>query len=255
MRLFSSDSDTARPSPCEPWKFWASAAWGVAAAAVYIAVQSLFGAAILGWWGVDASSTDIGRFVLDGTFVALVTLAAAPAEIVLIALAVWWARCGFSDYLALVWPERRDLVIGLACLLVLLPLADLVSYLSGRDVVPLFVREAYRTARDANALPLLALAVVAAAPIAEEIVFRGFLLPGFAASRLGPAGAIVLTSAGWAAMHMQYELFFIGHIFALGLLFGWLRWRSGSTTLTILLHALVNLTSLVQTAIVIEWLS
>jgi membrane protease YdiL (CAAX protease family) len=73
----------------------------------------------------------------------------------------------------------------------------------------------------------------------EELVFRGFFFTGFAPS-IGAWPAIVLTSAVWAGSHGQYEWFFIGEIFALGVLFGWLRWRSGSTLLTFILHACVN---------------
>jgi membrane protease YdiL (CAAX protease family) len=87
----------------------------------------------------------------------------------------------------------------------------------------------------------------------EEVLFRGFLLPGFAASRLGPTGAIAVTSVIWAAMHLQYQPFYLIQVFALGAAFGWLRLRSGSTLLTILLHGLVNLTSLVQAALIAEW--
>ena len=66
------------------------------------------------------------------------------------------------------------------------------------------------------------------------------------------AGAILIPSAIWAAMHVQYEVFFIVQIFMLGLVFGVLRWKSGSTSLTILLHAIVNLSSLLQTAYFVE---
>jgi membrane protease YdiL (CAAX protease family) len=78
---------------------------------------------------------------------------------------------------------------------------------------------------------------------------------GFAASRLGWGGAIVLTSACWAALHVQYEVFFLVQVFLLGLVLGWLRWASGSTTLTLGLHALINLSALIETAIIVEWLS
>jgi membrane protease YdiL (CAAX protease family) len=53
-------------------------------------------------------------------------------------------------------------------------------------------------------------------------------------------------------MHIQYSPFFIAHIFVIGLVFGWLRWRSGSTTLTLILHAFVNLASLLQIAFIVE---
>jgi hypothetical protein len=47
---------------------------------------------------------------------------------------------------------------------------------------------------------------------------------------------------------VQYQWFFVGEIFVLGLVFGWLRWRSGSTILTTLLHAAVNGMALVEVA-------
>ena len=71
-------------------------------------------------------------------------------------------------------------------------------------------------------------------------------------SLLGVVGAILVTSAGWAVMHIQYEAFYIVQIFVLGCAFGWLRWRSGSTILTIILHAMVNATALAQVAFLAE---
>ncbi len=111
----------------------------------------------------------------------------------------------------------------------------------------------YTTAREGGpwAVFALACAIVFAAPLTEEIAFRGFLYRGWAASPLGPAGTIVLTSAIWAVMHLQYETFYLVQIFGLGLVFGWLRWRSGSTLLPLLLHVLVNFIALLQTAVVI----
>ena len=78
---------------------------------------------------------------------------------------------------------------------------------------------------------------------------------GLAVSRVGVLGAILISSVLWALMHIQYDWFFIGHIIVIGLVFGWLRWRSGSTTLTLILHALVNLTSLAQVAFIVERMS
>ena len=137
----------------------------------------------------------------------------------------------------------------------MLPLADLSAYLSGRAIVPPFVVEAYRSARDSGTLPLLFLALAVAAPVTEEIVFRGFLYRGYAASRGGPAGAILIPAALWSVMHLQYEAFFIFQIFLLGVVFGWLRWRTGSLWLTIILHAIINAASLLQTAFIVEYLS
>jgi uncharacterized protein len=83
----------------------------------------------------------------------------------------------------------------------------------------------------------------------EELLVRGFLLRGWAASRLGPAGAILLTSAIWTAAHTQYDALFLIDIFSIGLLLGWIRQRSGSTLATIFLHATQNTAALIQVAI------
>lgn len=241
-------ADPARP--CDPWKFWATGAWTVAAIAAWIAVQFVIFIAALYFadMGDNATPAEIEKFASHAVVVSLIAIVAAPAEIGVIALAIRFARCGFADYLGLVRPSRKYVLVGLACLIVLMPLGDLSSWMSGRGILPPFVVEAYRSARDSGTLWLLAIALVIAAPLTEEIVFRGFMYRGLAASPVGDAGAILIPSAIWAGMHLQYETFFIFQIFLLGVVFGWLRWKSGSTWLTIMLHAIVNLSSLLQTA-------
>ena len=65
----------------------------------------------------------------------------------------------------------------------------------------------------------------------------------------------LLISALFAAIHMQYDWFGVLQVFFIGLLFGFARWRSGSTLLTILMHVLANLWATVETMIKVEWLS
>jgi membrane protease YdiL (CAAX protease family) len=198
---------------------------------------------------------DSNRLLLDGRFVALVTIAAAPVPLLLVWYAVRRAHCTLQDYLGLNSPQRRDIALGLLALAVLIPLIDLISYLAGHAVTPKFVTDLYTSSRDSSSLWLLALALVVAAPLVEEIVFRGFLLPGLAASRLRPGGALLFTSILWALLHGQYQPFYLAQIVVLGIVFGWLRVRSGTTTLTVGLHATVNLVSLVQAAVIVEWLA
>jgi hypothetical protein len=88
---------------------------------------------------------------------------------------------------------------------------------------------------------VLWLAFVVVAPVGEEITFRGFLFRGWAASRLGVSGTILLSALTFTALHAHYDWFETLQVFLIGTLFGWLRWRSGSTTLTILLHLVANL--------------
>ncbi len=111
------------------------------------------------------------------------------------------------------------------------------------------------TAKMAGSLPLFFLAVIVVAPLGEEIAFRGFLFRGLSNTWLGIAGTIIVTSAIWALMHVQYDWVEIAQILLIGLVLGWLRWASGSTALTILLHMLTNLGATIEAMIKVEWLS
>jgi hypothetical protein len=109
--------------------------------------------------------------------------------------------------------------------------------------------ETYLTA---GSVALLWLAIVVAAPLAEEVLFRGFLFTGFAASPLGAMGTIFLTSLVWAAIHVQYDLYGRFMIFLSGLLLGWARWRTQSVTTPILMHSFMNLVAMLETGIVAD---
>lgn len=111
------------------------------------------------------------------------------------------------------------------------------------------------TWQTAGFLPLLILAVVFAAPVGEELFFRGFLFRGWSESRLGWRGATLLTAVLWAVIHIQYDWFCVTHIIVGGLMLGWLRYRSGSALLTILLHALMNFIATLEAAVKVELLS
>lgn len=222
------------------------------------------GAAIVAWLAVQAlvivvlfapMSVSVETFASHALPVSLAAIASVPAELAVIWLAVRLRGWRFADYLALVWPDRRFLILGLFCIAVLLPLIDLSSYLSGQSIVPDFMRDLYRTARRSNTIWLLAIAVIVAAPLAEELVFRGFMFRGLLSARVGAWGAILIPSTIWTGMHIQYSPFYLMQILALGLLFGWLRWRSGSTALPLVLHAIVNLGSLIEVAFIVEGLS
>lgn len=234
---------------CVRWGFWASTGFGILATIAWLLFQWIAAVIVFILLGINTQSTaeEIKAVASHGAMIAAATIGAMPAAVAVLALAARLARCKVADYLALHWPSRDDLVLGLIILAVLLPLGDFTSWMTGRDIVPAFVIEAYKTARASHTVVIFVLALVVAAPLMEELLFRGFLLPGYAASKLGPIGAIALTSIAWAAMHIQYETFYVVQIFILGCVFGWLRLRSGSTTLTLILHGIVNFVAILQT--------
>lgn len=65
------------------------------------------------------------------------------------------------------------------------------------------------------------------APLSEEIVFRGAILKSLlSSSRLPAWGAIALSALMFALIHMNPAQ--MPHAFVIGLLLGWMYWRTGS---------------------------
>lgn len=241
-------------SLCRTWGFWSTTIIGVISIFVWVVAQTLAGLAVVKWLGtgLNASDLELGIIATHALTISIATIASMPPATLVLFLAARRARCSVKEYFALTWPARKDLVVGIAIIVILLPFGDLTSYLTGHDIVPAAVVDAYKTARASGHILTLGFALVVIAPLMEELLFRGFLFRGYAASRLGVTGAILLTSVIWASMHIQYDVFYIVQIVVLGCVFGWIRWRSGTTLLTIILHALVNLTALLQVAYLVE---
>jgi membrane protease YdiL (CAAX protease family) len=93
------------------------------------------------------------------------------------------------------------------------------------------------TSADPLALACFALTAVVLAPLFEETLFRGVLLPVLG-QRLGGGWAVVLSAALFAAAHLSVGEFVPLLVLALGL--GWLRWRSGRLLPSVLMHAFWN---------------
>ncbi len=242
--------------PQPPWGFYETIGLGVVTFILWFAAQMAIVVCLLMWQeATEPGSSDIAKMMTDAVSLSVVTILGSPVWIGAAAIAARWRGWRLRDYVALVPPRRRELIFSIACLLVLLVASDLLSYALGRDVIPPFMIEAYNSVRTPTAMVLLFAAIVVVAPVCEEIAFRGFLFRGLSTSRYGATGGVLLTAAAWSLMHVQYDWFVICEIFLLGLLFGWLRWASGSTLLTIVLHMIANFSAFVETAIKVEWLS
>lgn len=80
--------------------------------------------------------------------------------------------------------------------------------------------------------------IVLLAPLYEELLFRGLLLPWLERGR-GAVFAILASALVFGAMHAHYGPFFLVTA-GLGVAFGWARVRSGGVLVPWLLHALWN---------------
>ena len=225
------------------WKFWGTTLWGLAIIASFaiIGFGGVFGELVWLDPGPSATPEDLVAALFDHRALLLTIIAAAVAgELAILALAVRLSGVGMQDYLGLVLPRPRDILIGLAGLVALSLAIALIGYFFGGLQSGRVNLGMYRTARAAGLLPVMIVAAVIVAPVMEELVFRGFLLPGWAASRLGAVGGVVLSSIVWAILHFQYDVWGIATVFCYGLWFGFVRLRSGSTLATMILHLLQN---------------
>lgn len=228
------------------WKFWGTTLWGL-----FIFVALFVGQILVVAWMVfrQQGPFDLAaaiHVVGGGLTISLSVIMGMPAALGAIGIATRLSRTRFADYLALNWPSWRQLAIGIVALVVLVGGWDLLSRLSGREVAPGFMLEVLKSARADGALWLLIIAFCVAAPISEEFFARGFLYRGWSESFLKVPGAILLSSAVWTALHLQYDWFFFGEVFSIGLLLGYLRYRFHSTWLTVVVHGVNNLAATVQ---------
>jgi membrane protease YdiL (CAAX protease family) len=83
--------------------------------------------------------------------------------------------------------------------------------------------------------------VLIATPLAEEFMYRGFLLSALAKSKIGFWGAAIITDAAWTAVHVPSQPWgALPSIFVFGLLASFLLWRTGSLWPCIFAHVTVN---------------
>ncbi len=226
------------------WGYWTTLGWAVLA----FLVGQIAGAAIYVWWRATSLNAVMAS-PYDGVLVTFTVLVANPMMIAVTALAVRLARSDLFAYLALTWPRRRWLAIGVIALFGLIAVGDAILYFSGQALVPPFELQSFTTAAAQGWLAGMLVAAIVVAPAGEEIVFRGFLFRGWIRSERAAWPAIVAISALWAALHVQYDWTGVLQIFIVGLFLGWMRWRSASTLLTFLLHALFNLEATMETMV------
>jgi membrane protease YdiL (CAAX protease family) len=254
MNLLETPAVQAAPAPHlgaprQPrvWKFWATSLWGLLLFAAMFAGQFLLVVAFFLAKGPPFDIASIKTVASAGTVISLSVMMGLPAVLAVLWLATRLARTPFADYLALHRGSWRDLLIGMAALVVLVVGWDLLSRMLGREVSPGFMVDVLKSAQADGALWLLVIAFAVAAPATEELMVRGFLYRGWSESALGPFGAIVLSSLVWTAMHAQYyDWFLFSEVLSIGLLLGYMRYRSNSTWLTIIMHGINNFAATLQ---------
>lgn len=136
------------------------------------------------------------------------------------------------------WPYPGwTLLLGPVLVLVILGLGALLR-------TPVIDNSIQQLLRDRWSVILVGAFAVTIGPLAEELMFRGFLQP-VAMRTFGSWAGIALASAPFALLHgpqYQWSWQHIALLFLASYTFGVVRWRAGSTAASTLVHAGYNLT-------------
>ncbi len=238
-----------------PWGIWATIGLSLVIITCFLLVQILGTGLFIAIVQNSNPDLDFEEFSIslqtNGFLIASVTCVTTVTTVGLIALFASLRKgATLREYLHLYPVSAKTLCTWIGIALVFAIAWDGLTYLLGRAVIPEFMLRAYVTA---YFVPLLWLAIVIAAPLAEELFFRGFLFEGIRYTRLGATGAVVITSLLWALIHLQYGPYEISTVFILGLILGVARLTTGSIYTSIAMHAFVNLVATAEVAVYIHY--
>jgi len=237
-------------TPSAPrWGPAATLVWTVFILGLFYALQVLFFGIILGAStppGRTPGESEIAKLAGNGDFIAAAIFVVDPLCLLAL-LGIVKARPGatFSDSLALVPPPTGWMRTWIPVVLVFAMASDMLTWLLGKPIVPEFMQVAWSSAEKIS----LTIAVAAVAPVTEELIFRGFLISGLRPTRLGASGAVLVSSLAWALIHGQYDAYGMATIFALGVLLGTARVKTGSVIVPIALHGFSNIISTIETIV------
>ena len=179
---------------------------------VFIGIQFVGGSVVQGAWKLISGSVDLttAMLIVTTVFVSVLTIA--------IFLLTHWAEVSprwlrTRPWMVLTWSVIAALgaIIPSAWLQEQMP--ELPNWAENEFDMLLSNRWGY-------------LAIGLLAPFAEELVFRGAILRSLLSSRLSPLIAIIISAFFFALIHMNPAQ--MPHAFLIGLLLGWLYYRTGS---------------------------
>lgn len=150
-----------------------------------------------------------------------------------------------ADYLKLQALPVPEIMQWIGVWFALMLFLSLLSFVVGRPYIHDYFISGYKTA---NSIILFWIAVALIGPVAEEVLFRGFLLEGLRNSKLGVTGAILISSVIWTMIHFQYDKYDLTQLFIMGVLLGLAKIHTKSLYTPIIIHSLSNFGVLIHSA-------
>jgi len=241
--------NSAEGNKATHWGFWATIGLSSLAASTDFIMGFLGGFVFLTLAMSKNPQLDVDAYAAslesNGFYIAIIGIIAATIGAALI---LWFTKLRkniqIKAYLGLVKPTSRQLVTWISILGVLLIWPVLV-YIFFRKADPTMVS----LLKTAYFPPALYIFVLLTAPVFEEVLYRGFLFKGILYSRLGPTGAVLLTTIMWTSIHFEYGAKQLIYIFFLGLLLGMARYKTNSIFLTMVMHSLWNFVVVAQSVL------
>lgn len=237
----------------KPWGFWATIGFCCIIGVAYILTSIVVTFVFVIPSAIANPHLDVEEYTRiltsSGLFLSISIIAASPVIILLILLFAGIRKeITIKEYLSLNIPSLGQFFIWSFALILFVICSDALTSFLGRPIVPDFMINVYKTAYFPA---FLWFAFVVVAPISEEFLMRGFLFKGIEYSKLGPLGAVVITSLVWSVLHIQYDFYGIASIFVGGLLVGWARLKTKSIYIPVAMHSLMNLIATVECAVVL----
>lgn len=235
------------------WGFQGTLIWGVIISLAFVATQSIVIGLFIALQYQDVPAAEYAALVTslqyDGMVLSLCTFATlVVCSCLMFGIIRLKRNSSITRYLGLQPASRANIKYWFLVVIALLVCSDLLTLLVGKSIVPEFMSSAYASIESKW---ILWVALIVAAPLFEELFFRGFVISGLSTSFVGTTGAILISSAAWAAVHLQYDLYGMATIFIFGLVLGTARVISGSVLLTVGLHSFINLVATTETALFI----
>lgn len=229
--------EQAPPDGPRPWRFWPTIGLTLGIGVCATLAQIVFA---VGWVAVlylRDGGIDPAYIKQDSNFLLGCVLFSYPFVIGLMLLLIKLRKHNtLTDYLALKKVGWKPVAIWAGWLFGLMVVTEIIASLVNHPAPDFMLAMATAVNRG-----LMLAMLLVGAPLVEEFVFRGFMFRGIAASRVGGAGAVVLTTLLWAAIHgLQYDWFALVYLALFGTILGMARLKTGSVVTPLILHMANN---------------
>ena len=125
----------------QPWGRLATLGLGATA---LLGGQLMALVALTWWYGQGLSH--LPDFGSDGVAISLVIFVSTPVQVALLVLFAARASESAADYLGFIVPRRGEVMIGIGAIVALIVVGNALSWLLGRNIVPAFQTDIFRTA-------------------------------------------------------------------------------------------------------------